>query len=129
MPWLGVYSGFYVMLFIETIACVFHPFAVLTLASFLLGTCAYIDGMVKDLKGQMIQLERETTKLSEARLEKQIGGVVWKLLNEIRFHEEIIEYEPILSFFSGDFGIFPFLDDGQVPFATNNCVFRSIGPN
>lgn len=89
ITWLGIFTGYYVVLIAECVACMFHPFSVLTAASFLLASCMYINGMLEDLVDQIERIEVES--LPQTEFQKQ-------LLDGIRYHEEIIEYGPSFNF-------------------------------
>lgn len=84
IPGLNIYTGFYVTLLVEFCSCIFHPLSILTSASFLLGICMYIDGMLKDLKNQIDRVEDSKCFQSSSFVQKIVEG--------IRYHEEIIEY-------------------------------------
>lgn len=67
----------------------------MTFGSFLLGMCLYINGMSQDL---VVEIERVADcKRSQADPHRQWTRVVETVMKEIRYHEEIIEYEQFPS--------------------------------
>lgn len=78
-------------LLVEFSACIFHPLSVMTAASFLLGMCLYINGMLKDLVYQIGLVDRDCKQFT-ANPYKKMSRILQKMIKEIRYHEEIIEY-------------------------------------
>lgn len=63
----------------------------MTSASFLLGMCSYINGMLKDLVDQ-IELVNRDSKQFTADPYNKMSRILQQLIKEIRYHEDIIEY-------------------------------------
>lgn len=83
--WFGVYTyfGFFADWVTQAASSVLiYPLIISTIASFFVGVCLYVEGMVKDLKKTLMAFHKSNEDQSE----------MWSIyVNEIRFHNEIIE--------------------------------------
>lgn len=87
--WLGrqTYFGYYVDWFIEALGSFIYTLSILCTGSIYVGIYLYINGMAEDLHGTL------------KRLDQAEAEDLWPTyVEEIRFHSEILEYEPFFSF-------------------------------